>query len=258
MAGIHFIGPNTLSYNPPAAGGGQVTDSLVYAYDANIWDQSATLSDESPNGYDLSENGTVSVGTDGGGGKYFDFTNSSNYFNATVSGMGLSNSNAYYTVEFIVKPLNSGKFTDGFAGIWGTGQNIFTWNYWNYDTSVGGVYTGGLVPYFGGFNYVAQNPPVVYNTWMHLVQVTDATIGNFVQFYNGTKYNSTFEAGSQGNWPSGIITPSSKNFTFGKQQTSSGSPNVYVAAHRFYNKALSDAEVAQQYAYWSSQGYSGL
>ena len=253
MAGIHFIGPNILSYNPPATPG-QITAGLVADYNFNDWDGGSGVTDTSGNGYDLTKNGTVNQGTDGSGGKYATFSGAGNYmYRNSVSDFGLSTSTDTYTLEVVYRSDNSNKFgNDRFLAIWTTS---FTANYWGYDTQVGGVYTGGINFTWKNNNYVAMDCPVAGTTWQHLVLVFDGSLSGAVQYLNGTSYNVTFN-GSVNPWPGSIVVPSGQQLVVGGD--GSTSTNGYLATVRWYDAALSSGDVASQYAYWQGIGYSGL
>ena len=263
MAGIHFIAPNILSYNPPAGGGGQITDSLILDYNYNSWDGGSTVTDGSPKGNNATMVGTVSQGTDGSGGKYAGFTSGGSYFQAQMSaGSKLSEIESgftnFITLEMVVYFTVDTKFHDH-VGVWvtsattGNGTRAMLTNVWQYDTQVGGVGTGGIVPGFPTF-YAATNAPVYASTWYHLVYTYTSTPANNLCYVNGTAYNVNFTdrldaTNWNGNPTGGYPSDITNYYITAGGDSANRNPNANIATHRIYNKELSSSEVASQYAY---------
>ena len=253
---------------PP--GPGQITDGLILDYDYNIWDGGSTVTD----GGSLSNNatmvGTVSQGTDGSGGKYAQFTSNNNFFRAQMSaGSKLPMESGFtneFTLETVVYLSTDTKFHDRTgitlsAATNGSSPHGLNWNMWQYDTSVGGVYTGGIVPGFNSF-YSVANAPVYSGNWYHAVYFyTNNPPTNNVQYLNGTSYSMNFtDRLNSTNWNgNGTGYPSNlTNWYILAGGDPSRNPGAYVACHRIYNRILTSGEVASQYAYWQGVGYTGL
>ena len=247
--------------------GGQITTGLLYDYDFNTWDGGSTVTDGSTYGNDLTKVGTVNQGTDGSGGKYAQFTNGGSYLFAQYSAgskipieSGFTNP---FTIEMVIKSVSNTKFHDH-AAVWvssatsGDGTRAMLQNLWQYDNSVGGVYTGGSWPSFASY-YAAQNAPVYYNNWYHIVSTYTSTPANNKQYLNGTDYSVTFtDRLTSANWNNQGPADITNYYVTVGGDSNGRNPQVYAAVFRMYNFELNASEVASQYAYWQSIGYTGL
>ena len=65
MAGIHFIGPNVLSYNPPAAGTTWVTEDLYVYADPFTGFDGSTITDLSGNGVTITRGNSITTDSEG-------------------------------------------------------------------------------------------------------------------------------------------------------------------------------------------------
>jgi|DEB0MinimDraft_3_1074331.scaffolds.fasta_scaffold12897_1 hypothetical protein len=250
-----------------SAGGGQITTGLIYDYNYNTWDGGSTVTDNSDYSNNLTRVGTVSQGTDGAGGKYASFVNGGSYMYAQMSAGSKIPVEAGFTTPFTVEMVLyftvSEKFHDH-VGVWvssdlaGNSSRAMIQNVWQYDTQVGGVGTGGILPAFPNY-YAATNAPVYASTWYHLVYTYTSTPSNNKCYVNGTPYSVSFtDRLTAANWNTegqGNIT--NYYMTVGGD-AGNRNPKVRVATHRMYNVELNSSEVASQYAYWQSIGYTGL
>ena len=253
MSGINFFvggalgtGATNKPVVPPAPApepAGQVTDNLTAYYDANDY-TSGTWNDLSGLGNHLTLNGATQGGS--GTSKYFNINGGSNsaYINSLVAAPGYFQGAC--TLEFLYKPYSFA--CDRVAAIWGSGNTVFTIN-------TGASY---VVPVAAGYTTSANYPATMSTSnWYHIICTLSADGSSGTIYFNGdggTPYNNG--PGPQ-TYPSSTPSDSGKRFFIGNYD-SSNQGNFDIAQWRFYDAVLTSDQAAQQWTYWSAQGYSGL
>jgi hypothetical protein len=236
MAGIHFIGPNILSYNPPAAPG-YVTDGLTAFWEVASGDTS-TWTDITGNGNDLYATGSVSKtgdyytlgGSDGANAwfaRWWSNSTTSVYNQATMTTEG------YVFVE-----TTGGGWNDD--GVWqayrGDAQTIG----WPQGCTNG---FRGVIGIFASPVVLCTTTTLSQGNWYHIAQVYDDTAKTAKLYLNGVLDTSTSYTGNR------VNAPVDWRMRVGVVDNGTGF-NIRAGNLRVYkNKALTADEVLQNYDY---------
>jgi hypothetical protein len=183
------------------------------------------------------QNATISSGTPTlGSNFYYSLDGSGDIFSFTPSNVN-SSLNGDHTWEFWVYPTSTTE--EDIMGSWGEPS----------DTAPGDflymIYNGKFRPHYittTTTETMDTTTSISTNTWYHIVAVIDFTNSIMKAFINGTQDATT-------NALSGAGSTSSDAVYIGNRNTGAGSSDYSgrIAQIRYYSKALSAAEVLQNY-----------
>ena len=232
MAGIHFIGPSPLSYNPPIPSAEVVTDSLEQYINPQI----SSTADQSGNGRNVTLQGGLSLD----GNNYYALNASGKYINAGWQ----QTLNAQFTWACWINVKVGGNAS--------VDPNLIT----NYITSTTPFWFMGLRGSIradnGSFLWngrTTTNNEIGGNiegsdtrgAWHYHALAYDATTGDFEYWLDGTSVNSGTKTGETGNY-----TSAQNIIVYGGHLTRYFT-DALGGAFQLYSKYLSDAEVLQNY-----------
>ena len=213
-----------------------VTNGLVLYLDAanskSYVSGSTTWSDMSGNGYTGSLTGTPLYNSVNGGGIVFDGTNNtcpitSQTFNSTTG--------SSFTIELLFKRNSS--TPQSFKGLYTMGNGTTTSNariYFYFDNNNNGQMAINYFTTPGTDTYVVLNSQLLDTNYHHAVQVIDKNTLLMTGYFDGV------------NKGSGAINSSSTSDTVFRIGGTT-SCNASVAILRIYNRALTQAEITQNY-----------
>ena len=243
MAGIHFIGPNTLSYNPPAAGPTYVTDDLYVYADPFAGFDGSTITDLSGNGVTITRgNSITTTGAIGGTGGWDLDGQSPNaryfYFNNPIA------SATSYSIEVFFR-VNSGVTFDGEPNMAAVLSGTFDLRFGMKKANENNIAFAQAQDQSGNSNSSRTTTSMVDDNW-HQWVYTYNTSTRLISLYKDANLVDSDTLGGSGNNFAGstvdmyCMGPINGSFLWGWNGALGGLVRVYT-------KELSSDEVLQNY-----------
>jgi hypothetical protein len=206
-----------------------VTDGLVLALDAantkSYVSGSTTWNDLSGNGRNATLTNGPSFNSENGGGIVFNGTNQS----ATISSSDFWRLATSSTVSMWCKPItNNGGYVISFQK--------GSWQGWVFQANGGVIYSGQ----FGGNDLDSNFGSISFNTWQQWTLVVNRETAQYLRYKNGVFLGSSSITQT--------AIPSTSPLYLGfRGQVGDNYANANIASLSIYNRALSAAEIAQNY-----------